>query len=224
VSFNRLSPSTPRVLDATPYLHPNQVAITSESLECSVIGVLRCARLTKQPPSGFARMRSCSGGARDTGKPGLPGGKHETLTDGPDEPRSSHQHGSRQASSRQASVRVTAERGLAIVTPLVQVDAANAQRFWEALVSVSPHYPIIVVDLTAWPACDWHALGALIMALKYTDAAGGELRVAAGSPAVRRILTDAGMDRLFAIFDRLADAIPHREPPLEPGLTDCAQA
>ncbi|HZC64795.1 MAG TPA: STAS domain-containing protein [Streptosporangiaceae bacterium] len=156
------------------------------------------------------------------------------MTDGPDEPRSSHQHTSHQHSSHQhsshqaspgrASVRVTADRGLAIVTPLVQVDAANAQRFWEALVAVSPDYSIIVVDLTASPARDWHALSALIMALKYTDAAGGELRVAAGSPAVRRILTDAGMDRLFAIFDRLADAIPHREPPLEPGLTDCAPA
>jgi anti-anti-sigma factor len=164
-------------------------------------------------------MRSCSGGARDTGKPGLPGGKHETLTDGPDEPRSSHQH-----RSHQASVKVTADRGLAIVTPLVQVDAANAQRFWEALVSVSPDYSIIVVDLTASPACDWHALSVLIMALKYMDAAGGELRVAAGNPAVRRVLTDAGMDRLFAIFDSLADAMPHREPPLEPGLTDCAPA
>jgi anti-anti-sigma factor len=164
-------------------------------------------------------MRSCSGGARDTGKPGLPGGKHETLTDGPDEPRSSHQH-----SSRQASVRVTADRGRAIVTPLVQVGAGNAQRFWEALVSVSQDYSIIVVDLTALPACDWHALSALVMALKYTDAAGGELRVAAGSPAVRRVLTDAGMDRLFAIFDSLADAMPHRGPPLEPGLADCAPA
>jgi anti-anti-sigma factor len=205
-------------------LHPNQVAITSESLECSVIGVLRCARLTKQPASGFARVRSCSGGAGDIGKPGLPGGKHETLTDGPDEPRSSHQHSSHQASPGQASVRVTADRGLAIVTPLVQVDAANAQRFWEALVSVSQDYSIIVVDLTASPACDWHALSALIMALKYTDVAGGELRIAAGSPAVRRVLTDAGMDRLFAIFDSLADAMPHREPPLEPGLADCAPA
>jgi hypothetical protein len=63
--------STSRVLDATPYLHPNQVAITSESLECSVIGVSRCARLTKQPPSGFARVRSYSGGARGHRQAGL---------------------------------------------------------------------------------------------------------------------------------------------------------
>jgi anti-anti-sigma regulatory factor len=91
-------------------------------------------------------------------------------------------------------------------------------------VSVSQDHSIIVVDLTAWPACDWHALSALIMALKYTDVTGGQLRVAAGSSAVRRVLTDVGMDRLFAIFDSLADAMPQREPPLEPGLTDCAPA
>jgi anti-anti-sigma factor len=139
------------------------------------------------------------------------------ITEGPDE------HSVHQATHR-ASVKVTSDRGLAIVTPPVQVDAGNAQRFWEALVSLSQGYSIIVVNLTALPACDWHALSALVMALKYTDAAGGELRVAAGSPAVRRVLMDARMDRLFAIFDRLADAMPHREPPREPGLTDCAPA
>ena len=167
---------------------------------------------------------------RDNGKPSLPGGKHETLTDGPDEPsvhqpvltRAAHQARAHQAGAHQASVRVTSDRGLAIVTPLVQVDAGNAQRFWEALVSVSQDYSIIVVDLTALLACDWYAFSALMMVLKYTDIAGGEVRVVAGSPAVRRVLTDAGMDRLFAIFDSLADAMPHREPPLEPGLTDCA--
>lgn len=42
--------------------------------------------------------------------------------------------------------------------------------------------------------------------------------------SIRRVLTDAGMDRLFAIFDSLADATPHCEPPWEPGLTDCAPA
>ena len=183
-------------------------------------------------------MRSCSGGAGDNGKPSLPGGKHETLTDGPDEPSvhqhsahqasahqaSAHQASAHQASAHQASVKVASDRGMAIVTPLGQIDAWNAQRFWEALVSVSQDCSIIVVDLTALLACDWYAFSALMMVLKYTDIAGGEVRVVAGSAAVRRVLTDAGMDRLFAVFDRLADAMPHREPPLEPGLTDCAPA
>ena len=46
---------------------------------------------------------------------------------------------------------IPSDRGLAIVTPLVQVDAGNAQRFWEALASVGREHSIIVVDLTwAW--------------------------------------------------------------------------
>ncbi len=77
---------------------------------------------------------------------------------------------------------VTSDRGLAIVTPLVQVDAGNTQRFWEALVSVSQDYSFIVVDLTALPVCDRHALGALMMALKYTDVAAGNC----GSPRAAR--------------------------------------
>ena len=190
--------------------------------------MLRCARLTKQPPSSAARVPARSGGPGDNGKPSLPGGKHETLTDGPDEPSnhqpSAHQPSAHQRSAHQASVEVTSDRGLAVVRPLVQVDAWNAQRFWEALVSVSQDYSIIVVDLTALLACDWYAFSALMMVLRYTDIAGGEVRVVAGSPAIRRVLTDAGLDRLFSISDNLADAMPHREPPLEPGLTDCAPA
>jgi len=178
----------------------------------------------------YALTRSSAG---DNGKLILPGGKRETLTDGPDEPSvyqpstqhpSSHQASAYQASAHQASVEVSSGCGLAIVRPLVQVDAWNAQRFWEALLSVSQDYSIIVVDLTALLACDWYAFSALMMLLKYTDIAGGEVRVVAGSPAICRVLTDAGMDRLFSIFDRLADAMPHREPPREPGLADRAPA
>jgi anti-anti-sigma regulatory factor len=178
----------------------------------------------------YALTRSSAG---DNGKLILPGGKRETLTDGPDEPSvyqpstqqpSSHQASAYQASAHQASVEVSSGCGLAIVRPLVQVDAWNAQRFWEALLSVSQDYSIVVVDLTALLACDWYAFSALMMLLKYTDIAGGEVRVVAGSPAIRRVLTDAGMDRLFSIFDRLADAMPHREPPREPGLADRAPA
>jgi anti-anti-sigma regulatory factor len=178
----------------------------------------------------YALTRSSAG---DNGKLSLPGGKRETLTDGPDEPSvyqpstqqpSSHQASAYQASAHQASVEVSSGCGLAIVRPLVQVDAWNAQRFWEALLSVSQDYSIVVVDLTALLACDWYAFSALMMLLKYTDIAGGEVRVVAGSPAIRRVLTDAGMDRLFSIFDRLADAMPHREPPREPGLADRAPA
>ena len=166
--------------------------------------------------------------AGDNGKPSLPGGKHETLTDGPDEPSvyqpSAHEPSAHEPSAHRASVEVTSDRGMALVRPLVQVDAWNAQRFWEALVSVSLDYSIIVVDLTALLACDWYAFSALMMVLRYTDIAGGEVRVVAGSPAIRQVLKDAGLDRLFSISDSLADAMPHREPPLEPGLTDCAPA
>jgi anti-anti-sigma regulatory factor len=138
----------------------------------------------------------------------LPGEERETLTDGP------YEHG----------VRVWSERGLAIVTPLGQVDARNAQHFWEALASVSRDHSIIVADLTAQVDCDWHAMSALIMALRYTDAGGGELRVAAGSVHVRAVLATAGVDRLVAVFGSLAEALPDSDPPLEPGLPGFASA
>ena len=168
--------------------------------------MLGCARLTKQPPFPAARVRSR--GARDNGKRCLPGGKRETLTEGLNE------HG----------VLVRSEGGLAVVTPLAQLDAGNAQQFWAALASVSQDHIIIVADLSAQRDCDWHTMSALMMALRRTDVSGGELRVAAGSPAVRRVLDAAGMDRLAAVFDSLAEALPDSDPPLEPGLPGLAPA
>jgi anti-anti-sigma regulatory factor len=152
-----------------------------------------------------ARVRSR--GARDNGKPSLPGGKRETLTDRP------HENG----------VRVWSEDGLAVVTPLVQVDAGNAQQFWAALASVCRDHSVIVADLSAQQDCDWHAMSALMMALRYTDVGGGELRVAAG-PEVRQVLTDAGMDRLVTVFWSLAEAMSDSHPPLEPGLPGAESA
>jgi anti-anti-sigma regulatory factor len=146
--------------------------------------------------------RVSSRGARDNGKPSLPGGKRETLTDSP----------------RENSVRVWSEDGLAVVTPLAQVDAGNAQQFWAALASVTRDHSVIVADLSAQQDCEWHAMAALMMALRFTDAGGGELRVAAGSPAVRQVLTESGLDRLVAVFGTLAEAMPGSHPPLEPGL------
>ena len=113
---------------------------------------------------------------------------------------------------------------LAIVTPLGQIDARNAQHFWEAVASVSRDHSIIVADLTAQVDCDWHAMSALIMALRYTDTGGGELRVAAGSAPVRTALATAGADRLLAVFGGLAEALPHDDPPLESGLSGFASA
>jgi hypothetical protein len=69
----------------------------------------------------------------------------------------------------------------------------------------------------------WHAMSALIMALRHTDAGGGELRVAAG-PGIRRVLADARVDRLVAVFGSLAEALPASDPPLEPGVPGLAPA
>jgi hypothetical protein len=41
---------------------------------------------------------------------------------------------------------------------------------------------------------------------------------------VREVLADAGPDRLVTVFRSLAEALPNREPPLEPELPGLAPA
>ena len=53
-------------------------------------------------------------------------------------------------------------------------------------------------------------------------------RVAVGWPfrarRLRGALAAVGLDRLLAVFDRLEDALPDGDPPLEPGCPGLAQA
>jgi anti-sigma B factor antagonist len=109
--------------------------------------------------------------------------------------------------------RVWSLGGLPVVTPPAEVDLGNAENFGAVLEAAGRDHATLVVDMTATEFCDSSGLSALVAAVRRAQAAGGELRLVVGSPAVRKVLAVTGMDGVCVMFDRLPAAIAARVPP-----------
>jgi len=103
--------------------------------------------------------------------------------------------------------------GLPIVTPPPEIDVGNAEHFGAALVAAARDHATIIVDMAATEFCDSSGLGALAMAVRRAQDAGGELRLVVGSPSVRKVLAVTGLDSVCVLFDQLPEAIAARDAP-----------
>jgi anti-sigma B factor antagonist len=106
--------------------------------------------------------------------------------------------------------RVWSLGGLPIVTPPSEVDQGNAEKFGAALAAAGRAHATVVVDMTSTEFCDSSGLGALAAAMCRARAAGGELRLVVGSPAVRKVFAVTRLDSVCVMFDRLPEAIAAR--------------
>ncbi len=110
---------------------------------------------------------------------------------------------------------------LTVVTAPSEVDARNVQDFWETLALACAHHTTVIVDMTGTKICGADAVVALLMALRYTDAAGTDIRIAASSAAAEAITSSRLPRRALAVFDTVAQAkeAPRRSAPATPRLS-----
>jgi anti-anti-sigma regulatory factor len=117
--------------------------------------------------------------------------------------------------------RVPLRADTTVVTAPAVLDSSNAQEFWLALARMSAEYKIVVADLSTTRQCDPRALASLVMALRYTDARGGEIRVVLGEQ-LRVVFDQAALRPLFGVFGSLVAALnPERgapDPAVEAGI------
>jgi anti-sigma B factor antagonist len=64
----------------------------------------------------------------------------------------------------------------------------------------------VVLDLTDLTFIDSSGLGVLVGTLRRVRDGGGEVRLAAASAGVRRVLSVTGLDTVFQVFDTVDDA------------------
>jgi anti-anti-sigma regulatory factor len=115
------------------------------------------------------------------------------------------------------------EAGAGVVTVPDELKDSNAQQFWEALAFAAATVAIITVDFSRTRECEPRALVPLLMTLRYTDMAGGEVRVVLGrDPAMRRAFIDSGMHRLFPVYDSVIAAL-HAELPAAAAVRERAR-
>jgi anti-sigma B factor antagonist len=110
---------------------------------------------------------------------------------------------------RLATVTGLAERcaPAVVVACGAEVDLTNVARLREALLTAHSANPTVVVDMSGTVFCDSSAVRVLVQAHELAAASGGELWMVVTSPALMRIFTVTGVDRLFRIFASLAEAL-----------------
>ncbi len=110
------------------------------------------------------------------------------------------------AATGQEPIRVWSSGLLAIVTTPAEVGSENAQDFWAALAEACASHAVSIADMTGTQRCGYDAATALLMALRCTDASGGELWLAV-SAAVGKLLSATAVGGVFPTFGGLGDAL-----------------
>lgn len=111
------------------------------------------------------------------------------------------------------AVTVSSRDDVAVVTPPPEVDQSNATELHEALQAAVSGSPTVVVDMTANEYCDSAGIAALATAHKAAETGGGEVRIAMGDAAVRRVFKVTGLDRVLRIFPTLSAALDAQAEP-----------
>ena len=89
----------------------------------------------------------------------------------------------------------------AVVTLPAEIDITNADRVREDLLSVLNHgAAVLIADLSKTTFCDSAGVGALARTFRRAEASQSELRLVVSTPAVQRVLTLTGVDRLLDIY------------------------
>ena len=94
------------------------------------------------------------------------------------------------------------EGGVTLVRLQGRLDAASAPGLLARLNrAISEERTLFVIDLAEVPFIDSTGLGVLVSGLKAARRADGDLRLAAPSPQVRKLLRLTTLDRVFTIVD-----------------------
>ena len=94
-----------------------------------------------------------------------------------------------------------------VVTAPEEIDITTAYRLRAALAAAVSGHATVVVDMTRTHACDTAGLHVLVRAHRRALAQGGELRLVAPSPDVRRLFAVTGLDRVIRHFASLDEAL-----------------
>ena len=94
-----------------------------------------------------------------------------------------------------------------VVTAPEEMDITTAYRLRGALAAAVRGHATVVVDRTRTHACDTAGLHVLVRAHRRALAQGGELRLVAPSPDVRRLFAVTGLDRVIRHFASLDEAL-----------------
>jgi anti-sigma B factor antagonist len=97
---------------------------------------------------------------------------------------------------------------VAVVTLPAEIDVTNADTVREDLLSLlNQGAALLIADLGTTTFCDSAGVSALVRAFRRAAASSSGLRLVVSTPAVQRVLSITGVDRLLDIFPSVAAAL-----------------
>jgi len=97
---------------------------------------------------------------------------------------------------------------VAVVTLPAEIDITNADAIREELLSViNQGAETMIVDLSKARFCDSAGVSALVRAFRRATSSGTKMRLVVAGPAVERVLTLTGVDRLMEIYPNVDAAL-----------------
>jgi len=96
----------------------------------------------------------------------------------------------------------------AVVTLPTEIDLTNADLVQEELLSVlNQGATLLVADLSKTSFCDSAGVSALVRAFRRAVTSAGTMRLVVGTPAVERVFSISGVDRLVDTFPSVAASL-----------------
>ncbi len=94
---------------------------------------------------------------------------------------------------------------VAVVTLPAEVDVTNADQVREDLLSVVNQGAVLLVaDMSNTTFCDSAGVSALVRTFRRASASSSGLRLVVSTPAVQRVLSITGVDRLLGVYGSVA--------------------
>jgi anti-sigma B factor antagonist len=97
---------------------------------------------------------------------------------------------------------------VAVVTLPPEIDVTNADMVREDLLSVMNQGAVLLIaDLSKTTFCDSAGVSALVRTFRRAGASESAMRLVVSTPAVQRVLSITGVDRLVEIFPSVAASL-----------------
>jgi anti-sigma B factor antagonist len=97
---------------------------------------------------------------------------------------------------------------VAVVTLPAEIDVATADTVQEELLAVmNAGAALLIADMRKTNFCDSAGVSALVRVFRRASASGSSLRLVIGTPAVQRVISITGLDRLVETFPSVAASL-----------------
>ena len=97
---------------------------------------------------------------------------------------------------------------VAVVTLPAEIDVTNADTVQdELLAALNQSAALLIADMSTTDFCDSSGVSAIVRVFRQAVASGSALRLVVSTPAVQRVLSITGVDRLVDMFPSVASSL-----------------